>query len=1219
MAEIEDNAVLGEKAVNERVDQERWEQAQEYLNSEDTDIEEDVNIVDDDDEEQYFHLPTTDASGLKNEGGFEMRDVPIRGKEAPGETADGRIVLHSKFIPKLNKLPGMQAAGAGLDGISQLLNTAQDVANFATGQDDPETGESRWGDIIPTVPEDPSMSGGMTGISRPMIKYLTDFYLSKKMTQTLGILKNSKKSKAALDGILANFVAFDKDQKGLSELIEHYPQLSNPVTRFLQTRKEDSNVVAKLKKVTEGAVGGLVADKLFGGFLNVLRVYRDRQFVSNLQKDRATRNVQGQPLIKRTNDFPDYGQTEKLRQQKRKQQQSEMAKMLRLGQAVSTTGRVKDIPLKDPVYSINYDRIDSFGDIKTLIAQLRRMTAKEMVEDLADTSILELFPEAKAEILADPAAAIQKTLKSDPLKTNRKEKLIASILNLTSAANLFDVQHQVLAGEIPKEEIYRAFVLWKKLHTIASQISADTSRSMSDRKELVSPLQEALPDFSDAVDDHMMEEGFDVSSMDAMQFAEMIGMEENKVKRKEFLKKLEGPSGLKMFTELWMSGLLSGIPTHEVNFAMTSLNILNHFLPETLWTATFDALGGVPKADRTHFRQVGKSLYKFNETMRHAYKLAKAAWKVTKTGGESEELKEIGGPNVVKLEGFGEPQATVANLNKLMKRHQVAAGKKEEFFQFDEAGWMGMLFDGTFNLFRTVGARPVITSDTYLKAVAFRMALLDKAWESGYAQDLTGKELIEHVDEFMNNPPEDMRINAQSLARELTFTADPGPARHVPMAEVMEHAVNKIPLLRLPFPFVRTPMQINKATFSKLPGLNLLVNESRDDIFGRGPEKGRGARRSRALAKLAMGGSLGYLAYQMADAGTATGSGPVGSNAKEIRATLKAAGWQEDSIVWQADDKSLHYYSFDRADPFGMVFGLIVDFKKFRTHVDPEVADNAEVALLLSISKQLLSKTWATNARKIFDVILAPDRTDARSLKQLAGTLVPRLVAQMGKNIDPHIKETRTMFDHIMANTPGASKFLENRHDWLGTPIVDEGHLWSTLTPTRYSTTSGRKDNDLRLEAAAVGARFNVPDGHAIDEQGVAVNITAPQEIWLVKHIARGLKAPFTETDKRGNSKKVMKTFVEFMRDKIQTKEYQLKKDPFQRDNKGDAMIVSTSNADRADVWKSVYNDYKKAAIVDFKAKYPAVADRFRRMLEIKTSELTGHDMKIRNNRMTPR
>ena len=81
MADIEDSAVLGEKAVNERVDQDRWEEAQEYLNSDDTDVEEDVNITDDEGEEQYFHLPTTDASGLKNEGGFEMRDVPLRGKE----------------------------------------------------------------------------------------------------------------------------------------------------------------------------------------------------------------------------------------------------------------------------------------------------------------------------------------------------------------------------------------------------------------------------------------------------------------------------------------------------------------------------------------------------------------------------------------------------------------------------------------------------------------------------------------------------------------------------------------------------------------------------------------------------------------------------------------------------------------------------------------------------------------------------------------------------------------------------------------------------------------------------------------------------------------------------------------------------------------------------------------------------------------------------------
>ncbi len=1214
MADIEDSAVLGEKAVNERVDQDRWEEAQEYLNSDDTDVEEDVNITDDEGEEQYFHLPTTDASGLKNEGGFEMRDVPLRGKEAPG-TVDGRIVLRSKFIPKLHKLPGMQVAGAGLDGVSKLLNTAQDVANFAAGQADPKTGESRWGDVIPTVPEDASMSGGMTDISRPMITYLADFYLSKKMTQTLGILKNSKKSKAALDGIIANFVAFDRDQSGLSELIEHYPQLSNPVTRFLQTRKEDPNVVAKLKKVTDGAIGGLVADKLFGGFLNVLRVYRDRQFVSNLQKDRAARNTKGQPLIgKHVEDFPDEGATGKRRRQLRKQGQSETAKVLRDEEPGVATGKVKDIPRKKPRYSINYDTIDSIQDIKNMMAQLRRMTENELVEDLKDASILELLPEVKEEILADPTAAIQESFKVDPRQATRKQKVVARVLDVTSAAHMLDVRNKVLAGELPEDEMLRSIILWKKLHSIKSQMHADWGRTGKDMQTPVSPMEEALPDFSDALDDYAADEGLDIENLSGMQAAEMLGLLEDASKRKQFLEKLEGPSGLKMFTELWMSGLLSGIPTHEVNFAMTSLNILNHFLPETLWTATFDALGGVPKEDRTHFRQVGKSLYKFNETMRHAYKLAKAAWKVTKTGGESEELNEIGGPNVVKLEGFGEPQATVANLNKLMKRHQVAAGKKEEFFQFDEAGWMGMLFDGTFNLFRTVGARPVITSDTYLKAVAYRLALLDKAWESGYAQDLTGKTLVEHVDEFMKNPPEDMQIHAQSLARELTFTAEPGR-----IGEVLEHAVNKLPLLRLPFPFVRTPTQINKTTFEKLPGLNLFVKESREDIFGKGPEKGRGARRSRALAKLAMGGSIAYLAYQMADAGTATGSGPVGPNSKETRATLKAAGWQEDSIVWQADDKSLHYYSFDRADPFGMVFGLMVDFKKFRTHVDPEVADNAELALLLSISKQLLSKTWATNARKIFDVILAPDRTDARSLKQLAGTLVPRLVAQMGKNIDPHIKETRTLFDQIMANTPGVSKFLENKHDWLGTPIVDEGHLWSTLTPTRHSTTSGRKDSDLRFEAATVGARFAVPDGYAVDEHGAAVNITGPQEIWLVKHIARGVKAPITEIDKHGNDKKVMKTFVEAMRGIIQTKEYQLKKDPLQRDKDGKPMTVPTSNADRAAIWKSVYNDYKKVAVADFKAKHPAVADRFRRMLEIETSELTGHDMKIRNNRMTLR
>jgi len=493
------------------------------------------------------------------------------------------------------------------------------------------------------------------------------------------------------------------------------------------------------------------------------------------------------------------------------------------------------------------------------------------------------------------------------------------------------------------------------------------------------------------------------------------------------------------------------------------------------------------------------------------------------------------------------------------------------------------MLEGTFDLFRTVGARPVIASDTYLKSMAWHMSIIDQAAQKAIAEGLQGKAFYTAVDNAIANPPKNLQIKAQDLARELTFTNEPGA-----VGQTFKQVVTKFPLLRIPFPFTQTPSNLNRVSFEKFPGLNFLIKESREAILGIGPEKGRQARRSRALAKLSMGGAIAYTSYQLADAGVLTGSGPVGTEAKESRATLKAAGWQEDSIVFQQDNGSLHYYSFDRADPFGMIAGLMVDLRKFRNKVDPEVVNNAETALLLAISKQMLSKTWATNARKIFDVMLAPDRTDARSLKQLTGTVIPRLVANLGKVIDPTVRETRTMFDEIMKNTPGASFGLFSKRDYLGASIVDEGALWNTLIPIRRSKSGGRTHDNLRREAFAVGARFPVPDGFISDEQGVGINITGEQENWLIKHIASGVKVEGL-------------TFIEHMNELIKSEEYTISDDG----------ITPRPNFERAEQWRDAYVGYLEEAKQDLKVKFPAVANRLTRMLELKLSEETGANVSL--------
>ena len=94
---------------------------------------------------------------------------------------------------------------------------------------------------------------------------------------------------------------------------------------------------------------------------------------------------------------------------------------------------------------------------------------------------------------------------------------------------------------------------------------------------------------------------------------------------------------------------------------------------------------------------------------------------------------------------------------------------------------------------------------------------------------------------------------------------------------------------------------------------------------------------------------------------------------------------------------------------------------------------------------------------------------------------------------------------------------------------------------------------------------------------------------------------------KNKDGKEVEMNFVEYMRDRIQTEGYQLTKTGKQ-DRFGKDIKRSTTNAERAMTWREAYNSFKKKAIVDFKRKYPEVADRFRRILELKLTKSTGID-----------
>ena len=66
-------------------------------------------------------------------------------------------------------------------------------------------------------------------------------------------------------------VAFDPHQQRLSNLIEQFPVLSNPVTQFLQSKPDDSTALGMFKNAVEGTGIG----ELTNGFVKAVRLLKD--------------------------------------------------------------------------------------------------------------------------------------------------------------------------------------------------------------------------------------------------------------------------------------------------------------------------------------------------------------------------------------------------------------------------------------------------------------------------------------------------------------------------------------------------------------------------------------------------------------------------------------------------------------------------------------------------------------------------------------------------------------------------------------------------------------------------------------------------------------------------------------------------------------------------------------------------------------------------------
>ena len=148
-------------------------------------------------------------------------------------------------------------------GIEGAVQSIYDLADFATG------------DILPDydtrfLGRSKRFGGTMTeGITQ----FLTGFIPVAGQISKIGKLSKLNKvgkrvlnlKGAATAGAVADFTMFQAQEERLSNLIETFPSLSNPVTDFLAADDDDGEIEGRLKNTVEGLGIGGVVDSLLGG------------------------------------------------------------------------------------------------------------------------------------------------------------------------------------------------------------------------------------------------------------------------------------------------------------------------------------------------------------------------------------------------------------------------------------------------------------------------------------------------------------------------------------------------------------------------------------------------------------------------------------------------------------------------------------------------------------------------------------------------------------------------------------------------------------------------------------------------------------------------------------------------------------------------------------------------------------------------------------------
>ena len=866
---------------------------------------------------------------------------------------------------------------------------------------------------------------------------------------------------STLVGAGVDFAGFEGSTSNVSELIQNVPALQNPITEFLADKKDDPEIVKKLKNALDGAGVGAMFEGVFLALKATKGYFRtkvddDAVGLNNLIEEATgvnpnpIRTTPTEETVKESvSEAPEV--IKEVSPTEKALRESKLVK-----EAIESNGDIRFA-----IDSVVKEKNLATDNIEEISEQILK-EQDELVEE-ADTLINKLTDDESFTKYIDESVRAEKEhippQTHEEIKANAEELGVNNIdVMLKTAEDTHDLAVRIHAirksvsdyadeiytnienfkatgrGTFEEElELFEQITNHGRMQKIAKGISANIGRALNAHKLKVGnkevDIRLATPEELDDIALSMGGRNHIKKTIDDFYSTKNKGVKE----RNKFTRAIDKYSVADAFHGMWLSGLLSGLGTQGVNVIGNTSNLLLESIEHTIAVTGRSIATGEAK----HLQEVTAKWSGMGHGVVEALRISKkdGEWQfgnVWKALGTNEPITDAR----LKLEDnvtHSMPSLFNDNLGET-----IELLKKEGKIKGTVHGALGVAGDVV-----TLPLRILSASDELFKTIIYRGEVYREAMERANKQaNLSGAERSKFIQDIISEPSTDVHKLALEKARVGTFTEAIQPKNYIERNDLGTNLSKKMNLkeggfadtnikkldglqkgltdigmagdkfagmimkgkqadkLGYPLKYV-APFITTPLDIVKYVGrrspLAIFSKKFHADILA------GGTRRAEALTRVATGGVLMTASYSLFEDGKVVGKVP-----KHLKEAYRNLGIPEYAI--KVDNEWVQY---NRLDPLGMFMGLVADVGTaidYYENTDQDV-EKMYAQVTLAFMNNLVNKTYMKGIQDVLNLIQDPERYKASDYAyNLLSSFIPysSLVSQLNTSDDKYYRETNT-------------------------------------------------------------------------------------------------------------------------------------------------------------------------------------------------------------------